>query len=55
MVQYGRYYKSKHGSFHKKSVWDQAKKMKLSEAEYASKYGMQKVYGEHKSRWLFYR
>lgn len=49
------HYRSEFGIFHKKSIWDQAKKMKMTEAEYAIKHGMDKIYGESKSRWLFYR
>lgn len=49
------HYQSEHGTFHKKSVWDQAKKMKMGETEYAIKHGMNKVFGGYKSRWLFYK
>lgn len=38
---------------HKKTLWDHAKKMSMSENDYAKKYGYQKVYGKKKFRYLF--
>lgn len=49
------HYQSEHGIFHKKSIWDQAKKMKMNEKEYADKHNMNKIFGGYKSRWLFYK
>lgn len=41
--------------FHKKTIWDSSKKMKMSERDYANKHNLQKIYGGKKKRWLFYR
>lgn len=38
---------------HKKTLWDRAKSMKMSEDEYAIKYGYYKVIGKEKSRFIY--
>ena len=39
---------------HKKTLWDHATKMQLSETEYAEKYGYTKILGKPKHRFLWY-
>lgn len=43
------------GRYHKKTIWDRAKRMKMTEKDYADKHNLIKVYGGPKTRWLFYR
>ena len=46
-------YISDYGRYHKKTIWDKAKKFKMSESEYAIKHGLKKVKTDSKSRWIF--
>lgn len=39
--------------FHKKTIWDRAKRMKFSEIEYAEKHSLMRVFGKSKTRWLY--
>lgn len=40
------------GRFHKKTVWDRAKRLKLSEPDYAEKHGLIRVPSGEKLRWI---
>ena len=40
---------------HKKTLWDHASKMSISELEYANKYGYTKIYGKEKYKFHFKR
>lgn len=46
------HYASINGKYHKKTVWDKAKKMKISEAEYAERHHLLKVPHGEKTRWI---
>lgn len=48
------HYVSMTGKFHKKTIWDRAKKFKCSESDYAISHGLIKIYGKNKTRWLYY-
>lgn len=48
-------YVSVHGQYHKKTIWDRAKRMGMSEIEYAGKHGLMKVFGGPKTRWVLWR
>lgn len=41
--------------YHKKSIWDMARKMCLSETDYAVKHGLHKVFGQSKLRFIIRR
>jgi transposase-like protein len=47
------YYASMSGKYHKKTIWDRAKRMKMSEADYALKHGLHKIQGKPKARWVY--
>ena len=38
---------------HKKTLWDKAKKMSMTENEYQTKYNYKKVYGKKKFRFIY--
>ena len=46
------HYISELGRYHKKTIWDRAKKFKMSESDYALKDGLTKVKTKSKSRWV---
>lgn len=46
------YYVSINGKYHKKTIWDRAKRMKMNEAEYAAKHNLMKVVSKEKTRWI---
>lgn len=46
------YYASLTSKYHKKTIWDRAKKMKLSESDYAEKHNLLKIPTEEKTRWI---
>lgn len=46
------YYLSLHGKYHKKTIWDRAKKMKMKECEYAEKHNLAKIMTGPKTRWV---
>ena len=48
-------YLSTSGQYHKKTIWDRAKRMKMTENDYAIKHGLIKTYGGPKTRWIFTR
>ena len=41
--------------YHKKTIWDRSKKMKMLESDYAKKHSLQKIYSKSKKRWVLYR
>lgn len=45
-------YISLYGRYHKKTIWDRAKKMKMTEQDYAQKHGLVRVMGLPKTRWV---
>ena len=45
-------YVSVNGQYHKKTIWDRSKRMKMSEEEYAEKHGLRKIFGGPKTRWI---
>jgi len=47
------HYESKDGIFHKKTIWDRSKRMKMTEKDYASKHDLIKVFTGEKFRWVF--
>jgi Mor family transcriptional regulator len=49
------HYESQFGTFHKKTIWDRAKRMKMNENEYAIKHGLEKRWTGEKTRWVFMR
>jgi hypothetical protein len=49
------YYLSINGKYHKKTIWDKAAKMKMTESDYAAKHNLLKVMGGEKIRWVFRR
>jgi hypothetical protein len=49
------HYVSMNGKYHKKTIWDKAKKFKMSENDYAEKHNLAKVWGEKKYRWIYIR
>jgi hypothetical protein len=46
------HYVSINGKYHKKTIWDRAKRMKMTEVEYANKYNLAKVPHGEKTRWI---
>lgn len=48
------FYASLLGKFHKKTIWDRSKRMKMTESEYADKHGLIKVHGMPKTRWIYW-
>lgn len=52
IVPAGYHYVSINGKYHKKTIWDRAKRMKMNEAEYAAKHNLLKVPHGDKTRWL---
>lgn len=46
------HYMSVFGRYHKKTVWDMAKRMKMSESEYAIKHNLIRVDTKPKGRWI---
>jgi len=49
------YWASLLGRHHKKTIWDRAKRMKLSEQDYARRHGLVRVETEPKTRWVYHR
>jgi len=47
------FYLSMFGRYHKKTIWDKSKRMRLSESEYAIKHGLLKINGPSKTRWVY--
>jgi hypothetical protein len=41
--------------YHKKTIWDQAQRMGLSEKEYAQQYSLQRIFGNEKLRFIYNR
>jgi hypothetical protein len=39
--------------YHKKTIWDRSKRMKMTEVDYATKHGLLRVYTGEKFRWVF--
>ena len=39
--------------YHKKTIWDRSKRMKMTEADYATKHDLRRVYTGEKFRWVF--
>lgn len=48
------FYISINGRYHKKTIWDRSKRMKMTENEYATKHNLVKVHGREKTRWILY-
>ena len=48
------HYISLRGKYHKKTIWDRAKRMKMGENEYADKHGLIKIFGKEKTRWVLH-
>jgi len=46
------FYLSLHGRYHKKTIWDRAKRMKMTEYDYAEKHNLVKIITGPKTRWL---
>lgn len=40
------------GKYHKKTIWDRAKKMKMAEKDYALKHNLIRIQGKAKARWI---
>jgi len=53
IVEPDYHYISLNGRYHKKTIWDNSKRMKMTEREYAEKHNLLKVYGKSKSRWIY--
>lgn len=49
------YYVSINGKYHKKTIWDRSKKMKMTESDYADKHNLVKIMGKEKTRWIMRR
>jgi len=49
------YYASMLGRYHKKTIWDRSKRMKMSETDYANKHCIIKVPTAPKTRWVYIR
>jgi hypothetical protein len=47
-------YQSINGNYHKRTIWDMSKRMKMTEADYASKHNLIKIMGGPKSRWIYH-
>jgi hypothetical protein len=47
------HYISLYGKYHKKTIWDRSKRMKMTEDEYAEKHGLIKIKTSPKSRWVY--
>ena len=39
---------------HKKTLYEQARSLRLTESEYATKYGFRKIFGSHKTRYVYW-
>lgn len=53
IVEPDYYYASLTGKYHKKTIWDRAKKFKMSEDDYAHGHGLVKVNTDAKVRWIY--
>ncbi len=53
VVEPDYHYVSMNGKYHKKTIWDRAKKMRMAEKEYAEKHNLQRVVGKAKTRWVY--
>lgn len=53
VVEPDYYYISMNGKYHKKTIWDRAKKMSMSENEYADKHNLHRVASLAKTRWVY--
>ena len=53
VVEPDYYYGSLAGRYHKKTIWDRAKKFKMSEREYAEKHYLVKIPTSAKTRWIY--
>ena len=47
------HYASQHGIYHKKTIWDKSKRLKMQEDEYAAIHGLHKIYGNSKTKWIY--
>lgn len=47
------HYISMTGKYHKKTIWDRAKKMRISEDDYAKKHNLLKITTSPKTRWIW--
>lgn len=48
------HYISLNGKYHKKTIWDRAKRMKMTETEYAKKHNLAIVPHKEKTRWIIH-
>ena len=46
------WYSSINGKYHKKTIWDNALKFRMTESEYAVKHNLIRQYGAEKTRWI---
>jgi transposase len=46
-------YISINGRYHKKTIWDRAKRMRMTELDYAEKHNLLKIMGDEKTRWVY--
>ena len=46
------FYISMHGKYHKKTIWDRSKRMKMTETDYADKHGLMKMPSAAKTKWV---
>jgi hypothetical protein len=49
------YYLSINGKYHKKTIWDKSKRLRMSEQEYAHIHNLEKVFTGKKLRWIYHR